>query len=276
MQQYLSASPWASNLTVWIVACIAVAVAGTNLAWLLTSGPLRLGPLARLAAWRGTPALAWFAVALFLLLPPVAAWRLGLLSPYFMGLSETDWLAALGAGGGLMFLTAGLLVGGWLVYRRGLRTGNCGPPDCGEVPPDRWVAPLGAILWQWHWAFYRAAAIAVLAAGLVAPSLPTAWAARLPWLGVGLTSAAAMLHAQPVYWGSWLGLLLAGLEFVLDPFAWRHLRTPGRLEATMRAVGIAIATTALFALTRNFWLCLVLALVVETAVAGWFPVPLPE
>jgi hypothetical protein len=61
------------------------------------------------------------------------------------------------------------------------------------------------------------------------------------------------------------------VEWLLNPFARAELRTPGRQEAALRTAALAIATTALFALTRNFWLCLVCQVVVETAVAAWWP-----
>jgi accessory gene regulator protein AgrB len=39
----------------------------------------------------------------------------------------------------------------------------------------------------------------------------------------------------------------------------------------VRSALLATVTAALFALTRNFWLCLVCSLIVEISIARWFP-----
>ena len=45
-----------------------------------------------------------------------------------------------------------------------------------------------------------------------------------------------------------------------------------RNRAVLRVV-LAVATTALFTLTPNFWLLLSVHLAVETVIAGWLPLP---
>ncbi len=45
---------------------------------------------------------------------------------------------------------------------------------------------------------------------------------------------------------------------------------PGRQEAALHSADLAIATAALFALTRNFWLCLACQVLAETAMALWW------
>ncbi len=73
-----------------------------------------------------------------------------------------------------------------------------------------------------------------------------------------------------------MGLLLVAVEWLLNPFARAALRTPGRLEGALRMAGLAVATTGLFALTRNLWLCLLCNVIVEAVAAIWFPVPALE
>jgi hypothetical protein len=262
-------------LSWWIATSLVLATLIPTVTWLLTRSPLRIPALVRIATWPGSQAVAWLLAGLFCLLIPVAAWRAGILSPYYMGLVENDWLDALGTGGGLAVLIAALMLAGWFVYRRSLRSEPFAAWACCEelTPAERWVAPLNAGLGQWHWAFYRAGAIAWLAAGV---TLPLVIPARLPWLAGWAAPVLDAWHAQPVYWGSWLGLGLVALEWFLNPYTWHELWVPGRLEGALRGAGLAVATTALFALTRSFWLCIACSLVVEIVIAGWFPVTTAE
>jgi hypothetical protein len=244
----------------WLLGSLAVAIITTNLAWLVG----RLGRCSRASSailrWSGLPAVGWLIASLFFLLPPVGAWRYGALSPYLMGLTELDWVENLGSGGPLAALVVGLLLFGWLVYRHYLPPGRS--PGRGERIGRTLRAPLDAGFQQWHWAFYRALVISLLPA--VVGTLTA-----VPFI----SSLAEPLATQPVYWGSWLGLGLIAAEWALNPFARAGLRRPVRREATLRRVVLAIATTALFTLTRNFWLCLACDIIVETAIAGWFSLP---
>ncbi|PKO23235.1 MAG: hypothetical protein CVU38_05260 [Chloroflexi bacterium HGW-Chloroflexi-1] len=245
------------NLTdpvTWVAGSLALALIAANVAWLISRGR----PPAGLLAWSGLPALSWLLTSLFLFLPPVAAWSNGALSPYFMGLSELNWIDALTAGGLLAASISGLTVFGWLVYRRTLSSGAATPVGGLRRALVAGRAALDAALAQWHLAFYRAAAIGWLA-GVALPVVP-------------LSGLLRPLLAQPIYWGSWLGLGLAALEWALNPFASAALGVAGQRETVVRNGALALATTALFVLTRNFWLCLGCHVAVELAVAAWFPV----
>ena len=158
-------------------------------------------------------ALAWLLVSLFFLLPPPAAWRFGALSPRLMGLTGIGWVGSLRAGAPLMFLIIGLLIFGWLVYRRSL-TGDRTRTRVERVGATL-RAPVDAALLQWHWAFYRALAIALLP--IVAGALANSEILR---------PLGSQLLAAPLYWGSWLGLALIALEWALNPFGRAGLQTP--------------------------------------------------
>ena len=177
-----------------------------------------------------------------------------------MGLTELDWIASLRAGGPLAAIVVGLLLFGWLVYRHALPTGLA--PGRIERVGRLLRAPLDAALQQWHGAFYRALVIGLLPAAM--GSLMT-----VPLVPALARSAAT----DALYWGSWLGLGLLALEWALNPFARAELRQPIRREAALRRAILAIATTALFTLTRNLWLCLACDIAVETVIAGWLPLP---
>jgi hypothetical protein len=259
-----------SNPGLWILASFALAVLAANAAWVvlrLTRGHLRLGRLLRSS---GVRAIVWLVVSLYLLLIPLFAWRYGAISPYFLGLNELDWVGSITAGGLLTVLLAVLVLFGWLVYRHAL------PADQAETPPTegRLIhalrAPIEAALAQWHLAFYRAAAIG--------------WLAEISALPAGFPSALReSFQAQPLYWGSWLGLGVLLVESALNPHLWAVLNTPtqeertwGRPEAILRGLALAVATTALFILTRNLWLCLACQVIVETAIAAWLPLHRPR
>ncbi len=245
-----------SNPAIWIATSFLLIVAATNLAWLVIRQPsrhseYRHGPLA--------PA-GWLILALLYLLPPIFALREGVLSPYTLGLTEIDWPTTLSDGMTLSGIIAGGLVFGWLIYRRSLPEGPLPRGVARLIPAMR--APVEAALHQWHWAFYRAVAAEWL---MLAP-------VGVPGLGAleGLPDA---LQGQSLYWGAWLGLAIAGLEVALDPVSRAALRRSADAQALLRRGILAVATTGLFVMTRNLWLCLILHITVETMVTGWFPLP---
>ncbi len=244
----------------WLLASLSVAIVTTNVTWLAFRLIRKRGSQPAAPLGSTLTALAWLLISLFFLLPPPAAWRFGALSPRLMGLTGIDWVKGLGAGAPLACLIVGLAIFGWLVYRHTL------PGDRSRTRAERvgatLRAPVDAALLQWHWAFYRALAIALL------PLAAGALASNEVLLPLGRQLAAA-----PLYWGSWLGLALIALEWVLNPFARAGLQRPGRREIALLRVALAIATTALFTLTPNFWLLLLLHLAVETMIAGWLPLP---
>jgi hypothetical protein len=131
-------------------------------------------------------------------------------------------------------------------------------------------APIDASLAQWHLAFYRAVTIGWLSGIAVFPvTFPN--------------TLRESLQSQPFYWGSWLGLGVLLVEAALNPHLWAVLDTPtqeerawGKPEAILRNLALAVATTALFILTRNLWLCLACQVIVETAIAAWLPLHRPR
>ncbi|MBM4459266.1 MAG: hypothetical protein FJ011_16155 [Chloroflexi bacterium] len=249
------------NELLWVIASALLAVAATNLAWLIGRVLPRLGSAARVSGHeRGIAALRWLVAALFLLLPPLIAWRYGALSLYAMGLSDLDWLGNVWTGGPLTALIAALLVFGWLVYRRtrphSLRTRVSWQAD---VAPW-WLAPLDAALRQWHWAFYRAGFIGWIAAGLPPLGASAGAAPLVQWV--------EGLRQDPVYWGCWLGLGLVAVAWALNPWTRRGWRD--RPEGAVLSAALAVATTGLFATTRNFWLCLACHVIAAMPIAAWF------
>jgi len=101
------------------------------------------------ARWSGWPAVTWLAISLFFLLPPIAAWHYGALSPFAMGLTELDWVASLSAGAAPLAAVIGLLIFGWLVFRRTLPEGQ--RPTRIQRVGRTLRAPVDVALLQWHW-----------------------------------------------------------------------------------------------------------------------------
>lgn len=237
-----------SNPLTWVLASVLLAAVATNAAWLQQRRQRQ--PLPTEVQVRAT--LAWLAQALFYGLPPVIAWQTGVLSPFYLGVSEPQWLTIAAVGAPLAAIIAGVLLLGWLVYRHTETLAGQPPSRAGRILATL-RAPLDALLQQWHWTFYRALMIGWLVDSTAPGAITTA------------------LAAEPLYWGSWLGMAMVGLEFGLNPLARARLRTPGLQEAALRTVALAVATTALFTLTRSFWLCLACHLIVETVITGWLP-----
>jgi hypothetical protein len=249
-----------NNPGFWLGASLLAAVVTANAAWLVLRILGRRNGTPATPAHGAWSAFAWLFVSLFFLLPPPAAWRFGALSPRLMGLNGFGWVESLLAGAPLMFVIIGMSIFGWLVYRRSL-TGDRRRTRVARIGAAL-RAPIDAALLQWHWAFYRALAIALVpvAAGVLANSEI-------------LRSLGSQLMAAPLYWGSWLGLALTALEWLLNPFGRAGLLRPGRREIVLLRIVLAIATTALFTLAPNFWLLLITHLVVETVIAGWLSLP---
>jgi hypothetical protein len=246
----------------WVLGSLVLAVVATNVAWLARRAARGGHALTLDSVWAGLEPLIWLLTALYLFLLPIGALWAGALSPYLMGLSETDWVNALVSGGFLAASSGAVIVFGWLVYRHKLparpRTGS-------SVRP--WLAPIDAALLQWHWAFYRAGVIGWLALVIkMENSVPEAFL--------------ALVREQPLYWGSWLGMILVAVEWALNPFARRALfgsqdspEYAPAAERTVLRMALAVVTTALFVLTRNFWLSLACHVIVETAIVAFMPVP---
>ena len=246
-----------SNPAAWLIASFLAIVVATNLTWLA----IRHRP--RLAEFRHGPLapLGWLVLALFYLLPPYLGMREGILSPYSLGLSEINWPATLSDGMALSGIIVGGVVFGWLTYRRSLPEGPLPSGMARLIPALR--APVEAMLHQWHWTFYRAA----MAEWLVLKPLS---ARGVP----ALASVSDAFQGEPLYWGACLGLGVVCLEIGLDPFSRATLHRSGDGHAVIRRVALAVATTGLFVITRNLWLCLIVHVAVETLVTGWFPLPI--
>jgi hypothetical protein len=245
----------------WILASAATAIIVTHAAWLARR--FLPGQAVGKAQRELAGTLAWLVAALFYALPPILAWRSGALSPYLMGLGEVEWAQSLASGIFLALLAAGALFTAWI-----LGTRRPYPPT--ERPrPERsqasaWLAPLDATLLQWHWAFYRAGAAGWLL--IRGDTLPLADAAIL-------APFRSAIIADLFYWGSWLGMALIALEWILNPFAREALRDPARRPYHLLRAAIAVASTAVFVATRDFWLALLAGVVVEFAAAVWRPLP---
>jgi hypothetical protein len=252
-----------ANPLAWLLVSVTIAVVGSNAAWLLMG---RRGRDALTEFQAGAfAALIWLLTALFLLIPPLLAWQAGVLSPYYLGVTEPQWLVAASVGAPVAAVIIGLFLFGWLVYRRNATPGadesvRAGQHDTLARTLRAVRTPLDATLCQWHWAFYRSLMI-----GWLALPSPDGW--PIP----ALAGVFESLQSQPFYWGSWLGMAWIALEWALNPFARASLRSAGTREASLRGIALAFATTALFILTRNFWLCLACHVVVETAIAALFP-----
>lgn len=246
----------ASQPVIWLVASLVVAVAAGSVAWMAVRR--RAGDAA--FAHGPVAALGWSVAALFHLLPPFLARRYGVLSTRDLGLTGIDWQRTLSGGLMLTVLIAGGMLAGWLVYRRSLPQGASGSGLPRLLAIVR--APVDALLHQWHWVFYRALAAAWLG------SLPL----RAPdWAPLG--AAVDIIHSNPLYWGAWLGILAVGIEWALNPLNRAAHRHPRMRETVVRRGALAIATTGLFIMTRNLWLCWAAHLLVEVLAEAAFPLP---
>jgi len=240
----------------WLVASLVAAVAAGSAASLAVRR--RAGD----AAFAHGPAAAfgWAIAALFHLLPPVLALRHGVLSTRDLGLTGIDWQRTLSGGLMLAVVLAGGMLVGWLVYRRSLPQGASGSGLPRLLAIVR--APVDALLHQWHWAFYRGLAAAWLV------SLPL----RAPdWAPLG--AAVDIVHSNPLYWGAWLGIVVVGIEWALNLLNRASYRHPRMRETVVRRTVLAIATTGLFIMTRNLWLCWAAHLLVEVMSEAAFPLP---
>jgi len=244
---------------------LAIAVVATNATWLFLRAKRRKSAPADSVNWGVWEPLVWLIKGLFLLLLPMAGLWAGALSPYWMGLTEIDWVESLASGAVAAALGGGLIIFAWLLYR------HQHPPRPRAAGQLRsWLAPIDSALLQWHWAFYRAAVIGGLTLLTAANGASTG----------AHTGVEAHLAADPGYWGAWLGMVLVALEWALNPFARRVLFRPqdnqedaAAAERTVIRMALAVATTAVFVLARNFWLCLACHAMVETAIALFLPVP---
>ncbi len=179
---------------------------------------------------------AWWPLLriLGLTLPPYLALQSGLVSAREMGLAELDWIQRFGQGlavSGALLLV--LLAASWQ-FRHVNAT---------SITPSSWrfLLPLEAAAAQLMWALLRVAG---------------AWFLR----GRGMGAAEAS------YAGAWLGLAVLYLAWAADP-TWRaRLRLPASQRRELIAVALALATTVVFIVSGNLWLCWVLHMIVMAIV----------
>ena len=163
--------------------------------------------------------LVWAPVSLLL---PYLAFISGALSPRLTGMQQIDWMVTLQTG---LPMTVGLLLLAGLVRLFLVNTQAAGPAP-GAQPTSLTMGTLlagiaGAGLSEFFLCFLRGAL----------------WEILLRWPQEVTT---------PGYWALWAAAPLA--------LPWLLLRAEKPQERIVLA-GILIATTALFFLTRNFWLC---------------------
>jgi hypothetical protein len=170
--------------------------------------------------------VAWLGWMAWLVAPGYAALLLGVLSPRLMGLTQIDWGAPFGYGMAFAGLALAILIAaGVTVRQRGPALPAWPTLSAALAGGALLIAEAGAL--QWHWAFYRSAAI----------------------------QAAQELGASAaIVWGTWLGVGIVALEGALNPELWHDLQTPGQAERRVLRAVLLVATSVLFLLSRNFWL----------------------
>jgi hypothetical protein len=128
------------------------------------------------------------------------------------------WLHDLGWAAAVTAASGGLLALASLTQRVALSTVETEEARDGRVPPS--VAAREALYHEVHWAFYRNAPIVTFGP----------------------------------YWGSWIGLLLIGVQAAANP-RWRQsLGDPGAAWPALRRAAMAVVSTVLFLHTQNLWL----------------------
>ena len=230
----------------WLSGSLFLAALWANLAWFFrqprsgTIGEL----ITRLVAWRFSPWLLQLLRLLYYIGVPFAAllWGHDAVVGRLLGLQQfnlpvssgkeagadiaanwLDWARDVGWAAALGIGAWGLLALGWWAYRRALVTTGEGGVIAG-ADSSGWTLLREAAYHEVHWAFYRNA----------------------PIVAVG------------TYWGVWIGLALVALEATFNP-AWRKgLADPQRAPAQLLGGVLVVVSSALFLLTQNLWLALVL------------------
>ena len=207
----------------WVLGSLIAGVGARLAVWLMARWSLALrswltGTAGRILAWLG-----WM---IWLVAPGYAALLLGILSPRLMGLTQIDWGAPFGYGLAFAALAMAILVAaGVTVRQRGFALPAWPTLSAALAGSVLLGAEAGAL--QWHWAFYRSAAI----------------------------QATQELGASaPVVVGTWIGIGIVVLEGALNPRLWQDLQIPGQAERRVLRAVLLVATSVLFLLSRNFWL----------------------
>ncbi len=218
------------QLIIWIVVSMAVYALVSNFAWLYRRPRSRyLGNI--VARIRHSPHRLWIersALFLYYVGVPYAALIYGVVDARSMGIAYLDWRRgafwALGIGG------AGsvLLAAAWGLYARRVITSGVDIelfPLIGEIrilgQPLGWANILLAVIYrEAHWTFYRSVGL---------------------WGGYNAVVGAV------------IGIVLVLAEWIANP-AWRNRAGFARGGFTLC---LLILTGAVFALTRNLWLCVI-------------------
>lgn len=214
---------WRAEPTLWVLGSLLVGVLATNVyAAVLASDRPWAGRLRRsletTAPGKALLTTSWLA---WLVMPGYVALLLGIVSPRLMGLTQIDWGAPFGYGLAFAGLTLAVLLAAGISYRRSGPTEPPWPSLSAAVAGSALLVAEATAL-QWHWAFYRSAAIEAV--------------------------------GQPLGWGVWLGAALAVVEGLANPLCRRDLRTPGLAERRLLRGVLLFATSVLFLISRNFWL----------------------
>ncbi len=142
----------------------------------------------------------------------------------FLGWSPAAWLQ--GAGVTVLVFMGGVILLGWSWWAVARNLSNGNVFYLHHRPPG-WELVWDALFLQIHWGFYRAAAGA--------------------WLG-----------ENHLVWGVLVGLLLVGLEAAGDPGLFFAAKWPSLITGWVRLAAVAWLAAALFLVTRNLWLGVVL------------------
>lgn len=214
---------WQASPVPWVLGSLVLGVGARLVLWAATSRSYRLRtryhtPAGHVVAWLGW--MAW------LVGPGYAALLLGVLSPRLMGLARIDWGAPFGYGLAFAGLAVAILVAAGVTVRQAGDALPAWPTLSAALAGSVLLAAEAGAL-QWHWAFYRGAAI---------------------------YSAQELGASTPLVWGTWIAVGLAMLEGVLNPGLWHDLQAPGPAQRRMLRAVLLVATGVLFLLSRNFWL----------------------
>jgi len=223
------------HLLVVVLGYLCLYVAGTNIAWRLrTPSSGRPGQVVELARrWDRRLSLGeLLRMAYYLLLPYLILSR-GWASPLDLGLADLDWIGGVGVTAALG--ATALLLLAWLWRQHtGLTEQRL------AVQQAQWLEQ------PWGWALVVREAV----------FLEVWWA---------LCRSPMLLLAGP-YWGVYGGLLLVLAAAALNARVRHELHTPGYREGVILSGSLAVVTATLYLFTRNLYLCIVLHLVLRSAV----------
>ncbi len=237
----------------WLGCSWLLAVIWTNLTWLFSpwtdredapspSASLAESIVFRLTNWRfASPLLQGFRLLYFVGLPFAALfWGRDAVIAQYLGLQGvatpaeaamtgsdslvanwSDWLSDLGWGAVLGGGSLGLLLLAAVTYRRALQGTES---SVQHVKTPIWSTLREGLYQEIHWAFYRNAPIV----------------------------------AFGMYWGTWGGLALVGLEAVLNPMWRADLGQPARAWSRLSGGALAVISAITFLHTQNLWLTLLL------------------